>query len=371
MNSRFYTPTAEHIAKLQKPWCASYSGGKNSTSLVTWIEWLRRTGQIKVDRPQLVQSDTTVEYPALQALSRGMMDLLKKCGWECAVVEPLIHEKLYNRILGIGNSPIHPGVTRMRWCTRSTKIDPMNRWRDANAGTEATTLTGLRIGESAMRDGKIKKRGCAAGGECGLPDLDERTWSPILRWTLCNVIAWLNGDYDLEKSVRETMADVFDLTRKLVEVYEVEIDRNVFDGFDPYVKSARFGCIGCPAIQAEREPPKSSIRRHGRDSPLNELYDVWFEARSSESRVVNLRVSRTKDRSKTPKPGPIRIEVRKRLFERVMDIQRRSGTTLITPEDEAFIRDCWKRKVYPRGWSEADESVAAPVEASVFDGAKP
>ena len=39
----------------------------------------------------------------------------------------------------------------------------------------------------------------------------------------------------------------------------------------------------------------------------------------------------------------------------IMDIQQRSGVTLITSEDEAFIRQCWADKRYPRGWSEADE----------------
>jgi hypothetical protein len=65
--------------------------------------------------------------------------------------------------------------------------------------------------------------------------------------------------------------------------------------------------------------------------------------------------------------GPIRMEARKRLFARVMDIQRRAGVVLVTPEDEAFIRDCWARRVYPRGWSEADEA-GEPPAGPLFDG---
>jgi hypothetical protein len=60
------------------------------------------------------------------------------------------------------------------------------------------------------------------------------------------------------------------------------------------------------------------------------------------------------------------LDVRKRLFERVMDIQRRSGVILITPEDEAFIRQCWENKVYPRGWSEADEATPVPDDAPLY-----
>jgi len=53
MGSRsFYDPTVEHMAKLSGSWTASYSGGKDSTALVTWVEWLRRTGMIQCDPPE-------------------------------------------------------------------------------------------------------------------------------------------------------------------------------------------------------------------------------------------------------------------------------------------------------------------------------
>lgn len=64
--------------------------------------------------------------------------------------------------------------------------------------------------------------------------------------------------------------------------------------------------------------------------------------------------------------GPIRMEVRKRLFDRIVDIQRRAGVVLVTQDDEVFIRQCWADKVYPRGWSEADESVVAEEKGVLF-----
>lgn len=355
----FYEPTQEHLARLDGPWCCSYSGGKDSTSLVTWIEWLRREGWITVDRPQLVRSDTGVEEQHLVGLAEEMTELLEASGWECALVRPKIHEKLYNRILGIGNSPIHPGITRLRWCTRATKIDPMERWREEHSS--GLTLTGLRLGESAIRDGKIlRKSGCAAGGECGIPDASERTYSPILNWSTCQVIDWLTGM--VGKDVQQKMDDIFDVTRQLVEIYDVKINRDHFEGFDDEVTAARFGCIGCPAIQAEARAPASVIRRNGPASPLNELYSVWHEARLDKNRCVNMKDGHE------GLPGPIRLHVRKRLFDLVLDIQRRAGVVLVTPEDEAFIRQCWAEKRYPRGWSEADELTVAPTTMPLFDG---
>jgi DNA sulfur modification protein DndC len=351
----FYQPTMEHLQRLDDPWCASFSGGKDSTSLVTWIEWLRRAGWLTVDRPQLVQSDTGVEDAGLQAVSAAMMDLLRGCGWECVVVRPETRQKLYPRILGIGNIPIHPGITSMRWCTRSTKIDPMERWRKEHSS--GLTLTGLRMGESKMRDGKLIRRGCSAGGECGIPDSSDRTYSPLLNWTTCHVIDWLNGM--VAKDVSKVMGDVFALTRQLVEIYGVRIGQPTFDWSEPEIKAARFGCIGCPAIQVEAFAPPSVVARYGEGSPLLELYSVWFDARRRRNRLFRP-LEMKRGNAKKDGYGPIKLSFRPLLFERVMCIQRRAGVTLITPEDEAFIRQCWRDKVYPKGWSEADEAILPP-----------
>ena len=269
------------------------------------------------------------------------------------VVKPLIHERLYNRILGLGVTPIHPGIRTMRWCTRSTKIAPINRVKLASG---ETSLTGLRLGESRMRDGKIKTS-CAAGGECGIPEQSRDTYSPILHWSTCQVVDWLSGRVD--KSVRSRIHDILDATRQLIEIYSIGIDRNVFDWADPVVTASRFGCIGCPAISAEATAPRSVIARYGEPSPICELYAVWHEARQKKNRCQ----PHAGDRQH----GPIRIAARKQLFARVLDIQQRAGIQLVTPDDEAWIRDCWEHGRYPRGWSAADEATAPPAESSLFD----
>jgi 3'-phosphoadenosine 5'-phosphosulfate sulfotransferase (PAPS reductase)/FAD synthetase len=351
----FYDPTQEHLTMLAQDWCASFSGGKDSTSMVTWVEWLRRAGWITVEHPKMVRSDTTVEESGLVSIAEELTALLERHGWECAVVHPEVHERLYPQILGRGLPPIHPGIRRMRWCTRSTKIDPMKRWK--NLAEVRLSITGLRLGESDMRDGKLKKAGCAAGGECGIPDPGKDIKSPILHWKTCQVIDWLNGE--VGKGVRQLMGDIFEVTHKLVAVYGILTAKTLFDEKE-IISSSRFGCIGCPAIGSGPNAPAAAKRRNGNGSPLNELYDIWHEARKPENRLVLLK-------GKKICMGPIRMEVRKRLFDLVMDVQRRSGVVLVTPEDEAFIRKCWEDKVYPRGSSEADEATVAPT-GPLFDG---
>lgn len=212
-------------------------------------------------------------------------------------------------------------------------------------------LTGLRLGESDMRDGKILRSSCAAGGECGIPEPGEGKYSPVLHWKTCQVVDWLSGR--VARSVRSLMGDVFELTARLVELYDPTVEPGLF-GEDEVGVSARFGCVGCPAIGVGPAAPASVVRRYGAGSPLCELYDVWHEARLPANRCVNLK------KGKECRPGPLRMEARKRLFGRVMDVQSRAGVVLVTPEDEAFIRRCWQDKVYPRGWSSEDEAVEFP-----------
>ncbi len=131
--------------------------------------------------------------------------------------------------------------------------------------------------------------------------------------------------------------------------------RGLLDWNDPQVSMARFGCIGCPAIAAGRDAPLSLVRRYGQSSPLAELYDVWHEARRRDNRCIGIKNPGRRRKGGSCGRGPIRMAVRKILLERVLDIQRRAGIVLVTPEDEAFIRQCWVEKRYPRGWSEADE----------------
>lgn len=340
-----FSPSVETLDVLNnRQWICSYSGGKDSTALVSWIEWLRRCGLVACERPALVLSDTAVEYPFLHEISRLMMGALTKSGWLCKVVRPRIKERLYNRIFGIGNTPIHPGVRKgMRWCTRSTKIDPMKRF-SKTLGPDILHLSGVRWGESDTRDGKLSAGGCSAGGECGLPEPGNGVYGPIITWKTCKVIEWLSGDCDHG----DLIPDLLPIMRRLVDVYEVKSEKFVMFDMPPKITAMRFGCIGCPAITNE----KITNSKQGRNNPkwihLRRIHEIWQQLYLRRNRC-----SRMKDGEVSF--GPLRMEARKRYFSELLDIQKQAGIKLVTKRDEAFIRKCWELKAYPRSWSEADE----------------
>lgn len=318
----------------------SYSGGKDSTSLVTWLEWLRRTGQLEVSNPLLVQSDTGVEYPFIQETSSRLLDVLDKSGWTCTIVRPETKHKLFCQIFGRGLPPVHPANRKGRWCTRATKVDPMRRFR-ANAGEKLKVLTGIRWGESSNRDDKLKVAGCSAGGECGTDIGGEDVYSPIINWSTCQVFDWLKGHAGAD--VRKELTDIIPITQALAGIYRPT---------DADGDALRFGCVACPALSRDKVMD-SAATTDERYRPLQAIYGLWQEIYRPERRLC-------KHRGPKFIVGPIRMAWRKVFFEKFLDIQRASGIVLVTEDDIGFIHDCWAKGIYPRGWT-ADDEAASPM----------
>jgi hypothetical protein len=170
-------------------------------------------------------------------------------------------------------------------------------------------------------------------------------YAPLLNWTDQNVFDWLMGM--VEDDVRAVLKDLLQVTSQLVGVYGVKREPVGLGIWPPKITMIRFGCVGCPAVGTDKVMT-SHKRERPELVPLEQLYGLWDQARAYHNRVW-------KDKDGKKRFGPIKMEVRKRLFARFLKIQERSGLRLIRDEDEAFIRGCWDRKVYPRGWSEEDE----------------
>lgn len=366
-----FAPSKETLRVLnEREWICSFSGGKDSTTLVTWIEYLSRIGLVRPrGQKRLVLSDTTVEYPFLANLSNRMMTALTDSGWACEVVTPKIHEKLYNRIFGIGNTPVHPGNrSRMRWCTRATKIDPMSRFSKTIAD-DIIQLSGVRWGESETRDGKLKASGCQAGGECGLPEPGEGVYGPIITWKTCKVAEWLSGKAG--DDISAAIPDLLPMMKELVGIYEMKEEQpGLFKTPPRVVTNMRFGCIGCPAITNEKITKSKLWRANPQWAHLRRIYDIWDALYANKNRCCRVRTAEFR-KSGRPWPkkwqpgvgyGPLKMAARQKYFAELLDIQEKAGVVLVTPEDIAFIHQCWAEKRYPRGWSEDDELVKPPEE---------
>lgn len=155
--------------KSERPWIIGFSGGKDSTVLLTLVwEALRRIKnempfQFKLKRPvYVVCNDTMVENPiissyvedvlskiTLAAIDEGLPIIVKK-------TTPKLDESFWINVLGKGY-PV-PNNT-FRWCTDKLKIKPTSHFllEQIDEKGEAIVLLGTRYDESATRERSMRK----------------------------------------------------------------------------------------------------------------------------------------------------------------------------------------------------------------------
>ena len=176
-----YGPTHDH-------WAIAWSGGKDSTTLVTLVCWMIDTGRVPAPKTLTVMyADTRLELLPLWLAAESIRYELGERGVEVRVVMAPLDKRFLVYVLGRGVPP--PNNNTLRWCTRQIKIDPMTaelRRLHGDRGGKILMLTGVRQGESAIRDGRIQMSCSRDGAECGqgwyqetLPDQLCDTLAPL------------------------------------------------------------------------------------------------------------------------------------------------------------------------------------------------
>src|SRR5271169_347918 len=158
-------------------WQIGYSGGKDSTALVTLIAYLIVSGQIPRPKRIVIEyADTGMELPPLRRSALQILKQLESYGFETEVVRPELDDRFFVYMFGRGVPP--PNNGRMRWCTRILKSKPIAVAMKGVAG-KTLLITGVREGESAARDEKIVAACNKDSGECGQGYLHVKTASEI------------------------------------------------------------------------------------------------------------------------------------------------------------------------------------------------
>jgi DNA sulfur modification protein DndC len=360
-------------------WCVAWSGGKDSTATITLLAYLLNSG--KLSRPKTIRAfyaDTRLEltplYFAAQEIAR---ELAEEHGIEVEQVMAPLDRRFMVYLLGRGVPP--PNNNRLRWCTRQIKIEPMQTAAEAHAvrlglgkmvphprvsdksvyegfgDQKLLFLTGVRQGESAIRDQRIVQSCSKDGAECGqgwfqstLPDALCDKLAPLLHWRVCHVWEWLKhwaplpefGDFS---------------TRFVAEAY---------GGDEAEELNARTGCIGCP-LASEDKGLNAALRlpQWAYLAPLTKLRPFWDEIRNPKYRKRKTGKQTLKDGSMPANPqrlGPLTMESRAMALDYVLGIQNevnraaldsgRPTISLISLEEEARIRELWATNTWPDLW---------------------
>lgn len=401
-----YGPTHPH-------WCVAWSGGKDSTATLTLVIHLIETGQIA--RPETLTvyyADTRQELPPLALAAAEIMAQLARYPWiRMRVVTAPLDKRFLVYILGRGVPP--PNNNTLRWCTRQIKVDPMAAAIAADldpdppppqaldtriAGPDfvavvpestpydpATVLmiTGVRQGESAIRDKRIEMSCSKDGAECGqgwyqqvLPNAKSvrgriATLAPILHWRVCNVWDWLkiyapHPDYGGWSTSRIA---------------------NAYGGDEAEELNARTGCCGCPLASKDL-----ALDRIVADpawdhyAPLKRLKPIYRALRSPKNRLRKPGGETRKGKRKgervlvenQQRMGPLTFKARLWALGEILAIQAevnaaaealaRPGLDLLNAEEEARIRELIAAGTWPQGWDGDEPTADVPMDAVFSDG---
>ena len=357
-------------------WAVAWSGGKDSTAALTILLHLLDEG--RVPRPEsltVLYADTRQELPPLYVAAQRIMERLRELGIEVVVCRAPMDKRFMVYMLGRGVPP--PNNRTLRWCTRQIKVDPMAAAIERLIETRGTILaiTGVRQGESAMRDQRIAMSCGRDGAECGqgwyqkeLPNAKGirgriATLAPLLHWRVCHVWDWLRFFAPRQGFATDTLADVY-------------------GGDEAEELNARTGCVGCPL--AEQEKPLDTVLTMPEWAylePLKELKPLYRFLRRPENRLRKPGAERLKNGNIAANPqrmGPLTLEARIMALDVVLDIQARTNERataegrppidILNAEEEARIWELIGAKTWPDGWAGDEPLATVPLDAVFADG---
>jgi DNA sulfur modification protein DndC len=232
----------------------------------------------------------------------------------------------------------------------------------------ALMITGVRQGESAVRDGRIEMSCSKDGAECGqgwyqqvLPETKGTrgriaTLAPILHWRVCIVWDWLKV-YAPQPEFGG---------------WPVRVLADAYGGDDAEEINARTGCIGCPlAVKDTALDYLVGTTEWAHLAPLKELKPLYRWMRMPAQRLRKAGAETLKDGSLAKNPqrmGPLTLIAREHALAAILDIQTRARVDLINGEEEARIRDLIAARTFPDKWDGNEPNAAVWLDRVNGDG---
>lgn len=354
-----------------KHWALAFSGGKDSSATATIVVHMIKTGKIPAPESLTVlYADTRMELPPLYFSAMRILKAFEELGIKTQIVLPEMDDRFYVYMFGRG---VPPPSNTFRWCTAQIKIEPMinalthigieNGYGQmepnpitgklhyvGNSSGKLLMITGVRVGESAVRDQRIALSCSKNGAECGqgwfqqsTPTALADTLAPLLHWRVCHVWDWLSYDAPGYGFPTEAVADAY-------------------GGNEAEEINARTGCVGCnlasrdTALERIIGNPKFAYL-----SPLLKLRPLYAELKRPQNRLRKDGSERRKDGVLAANPmrmGPLTFEAREFGLAQVLAIQdevndRRDANplySLINDEEHQRILALIEAQTWPHGW---------------------
>lgn len=344
-----------------RPWIIGFSGGKDSTVLLTLV-WLalkkiRETFETPFQlkrKVYVVCNDTMVENPIIASY---VEDVLRRIAEEARNQDlpifvkkttPKLEESFWVNVIGKGY-PVPNNA--FRWCTDKLKIRPTSNFlmEQIDEKGEAIVLLGTRYDESATRERSIKKHE-VTGSRLSRHQSSVNTYvyAPIKElmleevWYIINAIPspWNFDNSILFKIYADASADDYECPTVVVNKKHNSCGQS------------RFGCWTCTVVKNDKS--MSSLVNNGQEwmQPLLDFRNKLSEERNiSENRLDKRRNGQEAVREDGSNNGTYTHAYRYNILKDLLSIQgklqeKRPEINLISNQELIAIQVIWNRDGY-------------------------
>jgi DNA sulfur modification protein DndC len=316
------------LNKQTEPWIIGFSGGKDSTAMLSLLIQLHIDGALPSKPIYILYCDTGVEIPPARELTIRMMETIESkypSLARCIVAKPAIEDSFFVKIIGRGYPP---PTNKFRWCTDKIRIRPVERAVSNLGLTSYELLLGARLGESQARDRVLFTRSTPDEGYfISANSHATRNFLPIYDYVVDEV--WetiIQNEHVLGVHAAELLG--------LYHGASGECPLLV-DPIMPPCGSARFGCWSCTVVSKDKTT--ESLIRNGQEDlkPLNNFRN-WLNAIRA---IPELRWPHR--RNGAIGLGPFTVEARKQILNELRSAEKSSGHLLITDAEILRIEELW------------------------------
>jgi DNA sulfur modification protein DndC len=340
--------------KTFRPWIIGFSGGKDSTVLLTLVWFaLRRIKEnaiapFQLRRPvYVVCNDTLVENPIIATYVDNVLNQIENSAREedlpifVRKTIPKLEDSFWVNVIGKGY-PVPNNA--FRWCTDKMKIKPTARFivEQVDECGEAIILIGTRKAESATRARSIKKHEIHGKRLTNHTILKNTfVYAPIKElmleevWYIINAIPspWNFDNSILFNIYKDASAD------------DYECPTVVTDKSHGSCGQSRFGCWVCTVVKDDKS--MYSLIKNGREW-MKPLYDFRIEI-DKERNIVEDRMPYRRDGKRAINDmGPYIFSYRAKMLKRLLEVQNElqkhdPNIKLISDQELIAIQVNWYR----------------------------
>lgn len=341
----------------ERPWLIGYSGGKDSTLLVSLVyeamKRLKDAGAELSKRVYIITSDTMVENPIVRNYMHSSSDSINKAAdndrlnIQADVIYPEVDQTFWSRVIGLGYpTPEPPGF---RWCTERLKINPMNKYvndRIKESG-EIIVLLGVRKGESLTRMKTITAReieGKLLNMHNDIPN--AYVYNPITE--IPNELVW---DFLLKDDCKSPWGTDMKYLFNLYQGENLGEEKSVLGEVDrdkiPVTGNSRFGCWCCTMVKEDKSLQNFINHSNEEDAKqltlLRDFRNRLLKMRSDDNMRDHKRRNGTvyKKADGTFGMGPFTLEARRVILEGLLELENKTGLELITIAELKAIDKMW------------------------------